>query len=207
MSKQNKQSSRKKPGELTEIAAPPVDHVAIQVRNQPYLEACARASARCAGMLSNIFQLRLSAADAVGVVTAAVKRSMKMASERGFVPETEMFEIPDAAYRLASCSTDIARNCLNIFKAQVTSFNLSYESIRELSAIAAFNALREVSRALNTDFSPEMAALWKYVLGAWEKVNSKAVRVARWEARVDEIDPTHDEAKEWDMLIREGKSP
>ena len=167
------------------------DRLGSLTRHHYYcISAEARAALRLAEVLREEFRARTVVAQMVRATMGQVAEASSMVASGKHLPTEGSLSLTEEACRVVVGDTAKARVVLRLFLEQVRALDESYLRAKGENPIAAFKALRDVSRELYVPWvttAPEVDSsrakqplLWQYVLRAWETTNPEAARIARW---------------------------
>ena len=166
------------------------------------ISTCARAALRLAEVVQEVFQARADVAKMVRATMDQVVAGCSLVASGKVLPTEGPLTLTEEVCQAAVSDTRKARVALRLFQEQVRALDESYLRAKGSDPIAAFRALREVSREFSD--TPDVAAgtsivygelasmvraegtygkrqsLWQYVLRAWDTLDPEAARIARW---------------------------
>jgi hypothetical protein len=171
--------------ELKQVVEEGQEREALEASYRPQIDLAARAAVRAAGMMREAFRVRERLAGALAETSKSVEKTSSEILKGKYCPSSEQLEISEKIFDLALVDTRSVRHSLGYFTAQVNALDVVCKVARRGNAIAAFRALRGVSRAILTDANEEIRSLWRYVCMVWRQFDAEGPKVALWQPQLD----------------------
>jgi hypothetical protein len=146
---------------------------------QKYLDACASAAVRCAGMLENDVRLRTRLAKRAQRAMGYIQQYCETPWSQRDISRKVGLESAQEEIALMASHTEQMKADLELFDDQLAALNQAYNYIQSAVGVKLIPILHEVSRKFFEHPSPVCCDAWSYVLRAWQEINLPAVQNVR----------------------------
>lgn len=144
---------------------------------------------RCAGILREVFGVRVHVAGTVATTARTMDAASKDAFSGNYLPIDRQLDFCSEVLTTGVVSTNAAKVSLGHFRSQVAALARAWRKFCGLDASAAAQSLWELSRSLlgpttsipsrpDRVLSVDTALLWRGVLRELEKTDPEAVKIA-----------------------------
>lgn len=149
------------------------------------IDLAARAAVRSAGMFKEAIRMRARLAVVLGDTSLVVAKISSEILDGKYVPGSPQLESTARVFDLAVADTNAVKSSLEYFTAQVNALDVTWKVANRGDKIAAFRALRDVSRGILIDTNEEIRKLWRYVCLAWGRYDNVGPKISLWQPQLD----------------------
>lgn len=149
------------------------------------IDLAVRAAVRSAGMFKEAIRVRARLAVVLGDTSLVVAKISSEILDGKYVPGSPQLESTARVFDLAVTDTNAVKGSLEYFTAQVNALDVTWKVANRGDKIAAFRALRDVSRVILCDENEEIRKLWRYVCLAWGRYDNAGPKIALWQPSLD----------------------